>query len=40
MSPTWSKQIKPQPQPLGPLFEAVAAEGYQMVEWRAWMIHK
>ena len=31
----WSKQIKPQPQPLRPLFEEVAAEGFDMVEWRS-----
>ena len=35
MSPIWSKQIKPHPQPLRPLFEAAAAEGYHMVEWRS-----
>ena len=33
--PVWSKQIKPAPQPLGPLFEEAAAEGYAMVEWRS-----
>jgi sugar phosphate isomerase/epimerase len=31
----WSKQVKPQPQPIGPLFEALSAEGYRMVEWRS-----
>lgn len=31
----WSKQIKPVPQPLEPLFEAAATEGYGMVEWRS-----
>ena len=35
MNPIWSKQIKPQPQPLRPLFEDAAAEGYDMVEWRS-----
>jgi sugar phosphate isomerase/epimerase len=35
MNPIWSKQLKPQPQPLRPLFETVAAEGYRMVEWRS-----
>ena len=33
--PQWSKQVKPLPQPIGPLFEEVAAEGYRMVEWRS-----
>ena len=32
---TWSKQIKPMPQPLEPLFEAAVSEGYDMVEWRS-----
>lgn len=31
----WSKQVKPQPQPIEPLFEALSAEGYRMVEWRS-----
>ncbi|MDP6037154.1 MAG: sugar phosphate isomerase/epimerase family protein [Candidatus Latescibacteria bacterium] len=31
----WSKQIKPLPQPLEPLFESAVAEGYGMVEWRS-----
>jgi sugar phosphate isomerase/epimerase len=31
----WSKQVKPQPQPLRPIFEEIAAEGYHMIEWRA-----
>jgi sugar phosphate isomerase/epimerase len=31
----YSKQIKPVPQPLRPLFEEVVAEGYDMVEWRS-----
>ena len=31
----WSKQIKPLPQPLEPLFEAAASEGYDMIEWRS-----
>ena len=35
MSPIWSRQIKPHPQPLRPLLEAAAAEGYHMVEWRS-----
>ncbi len=35
MSPIWSKQIKPHPQPLRPLLEAAAAEGYHLVEWRS-----
>jgi sugar phosphate isomerase/epimerase len=34
-TPRWSKQVKPLPQPIGPLFEEVAAEGYRMVEWRS-----
>ena len=35
MKRKWSKQAKPQPQPLRPIFEEVAAEGFDMVEWRA-----
>ena len=35
MSPIWSRQIKPHPQPLRPHLEAAATEGYHMVEWRS-----
>lgn len=31
----WGKQVKPLPQPLEPLFEAAANEGYGMIEWRS-----
>jgi len=31
----WSKQVKPEPQPLRPLFEQAAAEGFEMLEWRS-----
>ena len=31
----WGKQIKPFPQPLEPLFEGAACEGYDLVEWRS-----
>ena len=33
--PVWGIQIKPMPQPLRPLFEQVAEEGYELVEWRS-----
>jgi sugar phosphate isomerase/epimerase len=35
----WSKQVKPIPQPLRPLLEEVAAEGYDMIEWRSPTAH-
>lgn len=35
MNRKYSRQIKPQPQPLRPLFERVVAEGYDMIEWRS-----
>ena len=35
MDRKWSKQIKPKPQPLRPIFQEVAAEGYDMIEWRS-----
>jgi sugar phosphate isomerase/epimerase len=35
VSRKWSKQVKPEPNPLRPLFEEVAAEGYDMMEWRS-----
>ncbi len=39
MKQRWSKQVKPQPQPLRPLFEEVTAEGYDMIEWRSPTAH-
>jgi len=33
--PVWGIQIKPKPQPIRPLLEQVAVEGYGLVEWRS-----